>query len=379
MKKSKPNIGIVTVPIGDNGIIPLSNLLEILSSLSDDIHVVTGSSGYTFAKKSSKVYAYNIGDQTKGINKYIDIINSFIINLRIAYKIFAISKNVDFWIFFFGGESLLPAMLVTKLYRKPVLLALAGSAIDGLKIGKNPLAKVRTDIIYMNRILSNGIIIYSKSFIKNWDLVKHTTKIYIANEHLLDFSKFKVKTKYEKRKNVVGYIGTLTEGKGVFNFLLAIPEIIKKRDDLEFLIGGNGPLRNKIKKHIKKHNLTSKVKLVEWIPHNEIPDHLNDLKLCILPSLTEGLPNIMLEAMACGTPFLTTRVGAIPDFIRNEETGFLIEDISPKCIAKSVLNALEFSDIEKIINNASLLVKRDLSHNKKVEMYRIILNDFTKN
>ena len=376
-EKDKPNIGLVTVPIGDNGIIPLSNLLDILYSISDHVHVVTGGSGYTFVKGRGGI-VYNIGEKKNIENIFIDIITAVIIRLRIAYMLAKISKNVDLWIFFIGGDGLLPATIVAKLYKKPVLLALAGSAIDGLKYGKSPLAKLRIRIIKINRILSDEIIIYSKGCIKKWDLEKHKNKIYVAHKHHLDFYKFNVKKKFDKRNNIVGYIGALTEGKGVLNFVKAIPEIIKEREDIEFLIGGNGHLMQHIQKYLQEHDLNSKVKLVGWIPHTEIPDYLNELKLFVLPSYTEGLPNIMLEAMACGTPVLVTPVGAIPDVIRNEETGFMIKDNSPECVAKSVLMALECSNLEEIAKNARVIVEREFTYEKAVEMYRNILENTSK-
>ena len=77
--------------------------------------------------------------------------------------------------------------------------------------------------------------------------------------------------------------------------------------------------------HVNKN-----VTLVGWISHDELPSYLNMLKLLVVPSYTEGLPNIVIEAMSCGTPVLATPVGGVPDLIEDGITGFILEDNFPE-------------------------------------------------
>ncbi len=142
---------------------------------------------------------------------------------------------------------------------------------------------------------------------------------------------------------------------------------------MEFLIVGDGRLRNEIENYLNENNITDRVKLTGWIPHDELPDYLNELKLVVLPSYTEGLPNLMLEAMACGTPVLATPVGAIPDVITDNETGFIMASNSPECIVKNVIRVLEHSNTEMIVENAKVLVEREFTYVAAVERYRRIL------
>lgn len=107
--------------------------------------------------------------------------------------------------------------------------------------------------------------------------------------------------------------------------------------------------------------------------HNKFPDYLN--KLFVLSSYTEGLPYTILEAMASGTPVLATPVGAIPDVIKDGETGFIMENNSPECIAKNVIRALEHPNPEEIIKNARALVEKKFTHKAAVERYRKILEN----
>ena len=115
--------------------------------------------------------------------------------------------------------------------------------------------------------------------------------------------------------------------------------------------------------------------MLRWIPHDELPDCLNELKLVVLPSYTEGFPTGVLEAMACGTPVLAAPVGAIPDVITNRETGFIMENNSPECIAKNVTRALKHPDLEMIVGNARTLVEREFTYEAAVKRYRTILEN----
>jgi glycosyltransferase involved in cell wall biosynthesis len=115
------------------------------------------------------------------------------------------------------------------------------------------------------------------------------------------------------------------------------------------------------------------VELNGWISRDRLADYLNKMKLLVLPSYTEGLPNIILEAMACGVPVLATSVGAIPDFIVDEKTGFLMKDNSPECIAHNVLRALTYPDLEQIAGNAKSLVEREFTCEKAEETYKKII------
>ena len=140
------------------------------------------------------------------------------------------------------------------------------------------------------------------------------------------------------------------------------------------MIGRDGLLRNEIERDLNERNLNGKVKLAGWISHDNLPRYLNELKLIVLPSYTEGLPNIMLEAMACGTPVLATPVGAIPNFIKDGETGFIMENNSPECIAKNVIRALNHPNLEQISKKAHDMVEKEFTYEKAVNRYREIFN-----
>jgi len=75
-----------------------------------------------------------------------------------------------------------------------------------------------------------------------------------------------------------------------------MPEILKSKNGINFLIAGDGKLRDDIITNLNKYNLKENVELNYWIPHDDLPQFLNRLKLLVIPSYTEGLPNVMIEA-----------------------------------------------------------------------------------
>ena len=368
------NIGIVTFPILKSGIVPLSNLVNILYSLSDDFYLITGNAGYGFFKEDKRINTYGIRHE-RGANVVTRILKYIYTQLRISYKLAKITRNVDIWIFFFGGSTLLLPMLTAKLLRKTVVLAFAESSMHMLISANDNLFKPLEFLSKINCTLSNHIILHSSNLIKEWNLEKYKNKILIAHEHFLDFDKFKIKKEFDERDILIGYIGRLSEEKGVMNFVKANPMVSGDRCEIRFLIGGDGRLREEIEKNISKENLNDKIELTGWIPHEELPLYLNELKLVVLPSYTEGLPNLMLEAMACGTPVLATPVGAIPDIIKDGETGFVMENNLPECIAENVERVLNYPKLDKVVKNARELVEKEFTYEVAVERYRKILEN----
>jgi len=96
-----------------------------------------------------------------------------------------------------------------------------------------------------------------------------------------------------------------------------------------------------------------------------------------LPSFTEGLPTILIEAMACGTPVLATRVGNIPDVIRDGKNGFLLDNNSPQCIAERTIEALNGLVTETISDNAMFTVASEYSYHLTVREHRKILRSLS--
>ena len=134
-------------------------------------------------------------------------------------------------------------------------------------------------------------------------------------------------------------------------------------------------MKESIEASLQEGDISARVDLPGWISHNDLPRYLNQLRLLVLPSYTEGLPNIMLEAMACGTPVLATSVGAVPDVIIDGKTGFIMENNSPECIAENVVRALEHPDLEQIAEAGRRFVEENFTFERVVERWKEVLDE----
>ncbi|RKX53251.1 MAG: hypothetical protein DRP50_06130, partial [Thermotoga sp.] len=220
----KRNVGILTFPISEAGNIPLSNLVGILEVLSNDLYLITGNDGYAFFKEDTRIHAYGIKHES-GASVFARILRYIYTQLRISFKLAKIRRNVDLWVFFIGGEGLLLPMLTAMVLGKKVVIASAGSGLKIAQAQKNSLAKMFALLQSISYRLSDRIIIYSGRLIEEYGLQKYRNKFSVAHEHFLDFDRFKIKKAFGERDNLVGYIGRLSQEKGVINFVKAIPEI----------------------------------------------------------------------------------------------------------------------------------------------------------
>ncbi|MBE3114420.1 MAG: glycosyltransferase family 4 protein [Actinobacteria bacterium] len=373
----KENVGIITFPIGKAGFVATSNLVEILSTIFNETYLITGNVKPDSFKRKKNIYIYNI-EHKKGSNFFLRSIQYITTQLKISYRLIKINRNTKILVFFIGGNTLIIPMIFAKLLRKKVILMLAGSSLESFRSSHSDLSKPIEIFENINRLLTNRIIVYSPNLIKEWNLNKYNKKILISNEHFLDYDLFKIIKKIDERKNIIGYIGRFSEEKGILTFIEVISILIKKFENAEFLIGGNGELRGKINNYIESNNLTNKVTLTGWIPHDTLPEYLNKLKLLILPSYTEGLPNILLEAMACGTPVLATSVGTIPDIITDGETGFIITKNTPEDITKKIISILKNPNLNKIVDNARNFVEKKYNFNTCLKNYEKIMMEVLK-
>jgi len=353
----------------------LSNLLKILEPLSDSIVLINGNTDRIEAN-SEKVKVVDIGismhyaKDTKPQFFWIMlwVAKCILVQVKTSLELIKVRKEVDIVIFYVAYPYYLLPLITSKILRKKAIAVVTRSKPS------STLAKIISlqDPILFG--LLDGISPESKAVIKEVGLEKYNYKLLPEGARFIDISCYTIKKKLNERKNMVGFIGRIRKEKGIIEFINAIPLVAKKNKNVEFLIGGSGDLLDRVNAECNKIKDKSGVNIITagWIGQ-ELPDYLNELQLLVLPTYTDAFPTIILEAMACGTPVLATPVGAIPDVIKDEETGFILESNSPECIAENIIKALNYSNLEEIVKNARELIDEKYTYESAVKRYREML------
>jgi glycosyltransferase involved in cell wall biosynthesis len=149
---------------------------------------------------------------------------------------------------------------------------------------------------------------------------------------------------------VIGMVARLDLQKGFEDLLRAARELCAAYPALKVVIVGEGPDRQAIESMIQRFGLQSNVILAGQ--HSDMPGIYAALNIFVLPSLNEGLPMTILEAMAASKPVIATRVGAIPKVIKDGETGLLVDPGDVNGLRDALARLLADSDLCRRLGSA---------------------------
>ncbi len=166
-------------------------------------------------------------------------------------------------------------------------------------------------------------------------------------------------------KVLIGTVGRMMPQKNHFMFVEVAREILRKRNDVHFVLVGDGELRQNIEALISKYGLCEMFTLTGQ--RDDIPQLLRAFDIFILTSLWEGLPNVIMEAMCARLPVVATDVGGVSELISPGENGFLVP---PNDINSMV------RDINKLIDSAKLRSDFGLSGRSKIERQFSLKNTY---
>lgn len=134
---------------------------------------------------------------------------------------------------------------------------------------------------------------------------------------------------------LIGTVAILRAKKGHLDLLHAAPRVLAAIPEAVFVFAGDGPQFDNLTRAIAERNLEGRVRLLGL--RRDIPDVLGSLDLFVLPTYQEALGTSFLEAQAMGVPVIGTRVGGVPETIRENETGLLVPPHDPEALAQAII------------------------------------------
>jgi glycosyltransferase involved in cell wall biosynthesis len=146
------------------------------------------------------------------------------------------------------------------------------------------------------------------------------------------------------------FVGRLHPVKGTQYLLGAMSIVHRELREAKLILVGDGEEREHLETLTDNLGIRECVEFAGRVPHERVKDYMNRAEVFVLPSLSEGFPVTILEAMACGLPVVATRVGGVPDIIKNGTNGYLVDTMNQEQIAEALLNLLQDKQLRKDIS-----------------------------
>ncbi|MGB1019131.1 MAG: glycosyltransferase family 4 protein [Chitinophagales bacterium] len=297
-----------------------------------------------FVKNTESLLAEN-GIQTiskaviKGRKKSLGKILSY---LKFYFDIFLVFLNPKVKLIYvhFPLQSSLILLVLKKLSNKKVILNIHGSELN-----KNSFFYK----YFTNLLKISDFVIVPSTYYKNRlidELNTDNSKIYIFpsgginKEVFYPLNKTKIRNELNYNTNwfICSYISTITEQKGWKVYFEAAILMLEKGLNIKFLIVGNGDNEEVFYKLVKDSKFSDSFIFESRQQQQNLVKYFSASNVFIFPTYRkeESLGLVGLESMACGTPVIGSKLGAIQDYIKNGINGFLFEPKNPKDLAKKI-------------------------------------------
>lgn len=175
----------------------------------------------------------------------------------------------------------------------------------------------------------------------------------------------KLRDKYNlQEKKIIFSLGRLDERKGFDTVLKCLPEIIKKVPNILYLVGGVGPMKNRLEEIIKKNVLQNHVRLLGKLSDTEVYEYMNICDVFAMPNRetangsVEGFGIVFLEANCCCKPVVAGNSGGVVDAVIDEQTGYLVNPYESKPTTEALI---------KLLSNTNLTLRMGHAGRERIE------------
>ncbi len=245
-----------------------------------------------------------------------DIVNAQ--QLKMGWPAFLanIRLGIPYVIFGRGGKRMLPADEKTSFRRlaKRVVLSRASAAIVLTTSMKKEFTREYSGQVY---VVPNGIDL---SGLPGYRKRESRISLGIGTE-----------------ENVVLFAGRLQKIKGLVSLVEAMEGVVREHSSATlYLVGNDDGERQRLEERTRSLGLAGNVTFTGGVTNDEVLAYMAAADMIALPSLSEGFPNVLIEAMAYGLPIVCTNVDGLPEIVREGENGFLVPPGDPEALAQKI-------------------------------------------
>ncbi len=165
-------------------------------------------------------------------------------------------------------------------------------------------------------------------------------------------------------------VGRLSEQKGHLILIEAAQKLAINGEDFEIVLCGDGEMRAEIEAAIRRNGLGTKIRILGWVDGLRVQSEISNSRALVLPSFAEGLPVVIMEAMALRRPVISTFVGGIPELVITGENGWLVPAGDSEALAEAMQACLDA--------NTETLVRLGAAAQQRVLSYHNINNEAAK-
>jgi len=182
---------------------------------------------------------------------------------------------------------------------------------------------------------------------------------------------------------VLIFVGNVLREKGVEDLMQSFCTLARDFQELHLVVVGDGPALDGLVSKAEEVRVGNRVHFVGRRPHHEIPGWLSASDILVLPSWREGLPNVVLEAMACSRPVVATRVGGIPEAVQPGESGILVERGDVRALTEAIAQLICDPVKREAMGQAGRRIVEDRftwekNAKRTIALYHEVLNEYER-
>lgn len=363
-------------PVGGGGGVATYYIARELCRKGYDVSVLTsrfGSQRWCETLENIRVYRAPVLRKRRDYCSVLEMATFILSSIPMLFFLL-LTRHYDLIHVFFGVPSGPLGYLAKKIFGVPYLIRMGGGDVPGFRpFQYKKLYKILTP--FLNILWRNAEFLVANSD----GLCKMASGVFpdlpmcvIPNG--VDTRRF---TNGQRRVPAplvrVLFVSRLIRRKGLQFLIEAIPQIVQHAQ-FPFVIKvvGDGPDKETFLQQVNASGVGEYIRFYGYVEHADLPRYYWDADIFVLPSLAEGMPNVVLEAMGSGLPVVATRVAGSEELVQDGENGFLVESKDVEALAQALITLINHSDLREQMGKGAKIMARRYTWNIVTEQYALL-------